>query len=346
MIKSSLSNAVSHALGLARTNTLARIAAFSLAALSFAACGGGDPDVFILKVASPAPADEPGSRALQRFVDTVNEESGGRIQATLYPDSSLGGDRSATEGLQLGTIEMAMTANSTLATFVPELYLFELPFLFDNTEHLFAVLDSEIGRGLAPAFEDRGFHLMGYYSFGLRHIMTAEKPIRSIEDLRGLKIRTMESPLHLEVFEAFGASPLPMAYSELYMALETGVIDGAEAANSNYYSKRFFEVAPNWAHVGWLHLVGPVIMSKPFYDRLPPDLQQLVDRTVRELAGYERELYAEVDARRLEQLRAAGVQVTYPDREAFARGAEVIYDAWAERVGGRDRIDAILNYQR
>ena len=137
---------------------------------------------------------------------------------------------------------------------MPELYLFELPFLFENAEHLFAVLDSDIGESLAPAFEERGFHLMSYYSLGLRHIMTTEKPIESIEDLRGLKVRTMESPLHLEVFQAFGASPLPMAYSELYMALETGVIDGAEAANSNYYSKRFFEVAPHWAHVGWLHL--------------------------------------------------------------------------------------------
>ena len=192
----------------------------------------------------PAPLDEPGSQALQRFVDNVNAAAGGRIEARLYAGSSLGFDRDVTEGLKLGTIEMQMVPSSTLATFVPELYVFELPFLFDNNEHMFAVLDSEIGESYREPLEREGFHLMGYFTFGLRHIMTSERAVESIDDLRGLKIRTMESASHLDAFKAFGANPLPMAYSELYTSLETGVIDGAEAANSNYYSKRFFEGRP------------------------------------------------------------------------------------------------------
>lgn len=327
-----------------------KLAATSLVAiismLVTASCGGGRADIFILKVASSAPLEEPGSQALGLFVDRVNAAAGGRIEARLYAGAALGNDRDATEGLKLGTIEMQMSSNSTLATFVPEMYLFELPFLFEDNEHMFAVLDSEIGESLRPALEREGFHLMGYFTFGLRHIMTTERPIETLEDLRGLKLRTMESPPHLDAFAAFGASPLPMAYSELYTSLETGVVDGAEAANSNYWSKRFYEVAPHWAQVGWLRLVAPVLMSKAFYDRLPADLQGLVDSTLMELVPYERQLYTEVDVERLQQLIDAGVVVTYPDRDAFIAASSSVYDAWAERVGGRDRIDAIRAFRQ
>jgi tripartite ATP-independent transporter DctP family solute receptor len=317
-----------------------------VASLVLGACGGGETGVFVIKVAASAPADDPGPRTLQLFVDRINEAAGGRIDARLYAGSALGEDRDVTEGLKLGTVEMLMSPSSTLATFVPEMYVFELPFLFDDNEHMFAVLDSEIGDSLRPALEREGFHLMGYFSYGLRHIMTTERAVESIDDLRGLKIRTMESPPHLDAFAAFGASPLPMAYNELYTSLETGVIDGAEAANSNYYSKRFFEVAPNWAHVGWLRLVAPVLMSKAFYDRLPPDLQELVDTTLMDLVDHERQLYADVDAQRLDQLIEAGVTVTYPDRAAFVAASATVYDAWAERLGGREMIDAILSFPR
>ena len=317
-----------------------------VAGLVFGACGGGEPDVFVLKVAASAPADEPGPQTLQLFVDRINEAAGGRIDARLYAGSVLGEDRDVTEGLKLGTVEMLMSPSSTLATFVPEMYVFELPFLFDDNEHMFAVLDSEIGDSLRPALDREGFHLMGYFSYGLRHIMTTERAVETIDDLRGLKIRTMESPPHLDAFAAFGASPLPMAYNELYTSLETGVIDGAEAANSNYYSKRLFEVAPYWAYVGWLRLVAPVLMSKAFYDRLPPDLQELVDTTLTDLVDYERQLYTDIDELRLQQLVDAGVTVTYPDRQAFVAASATVYDAWAERVGGRQRIDAILDFPR
>jgi len=317
-----------------------------VAVLLASACAGPDPDVFIIKVASSAPADEPGSQALQRFVDIVNEKAGGRIEARLFAAAALGNDRDVTEGLKLGTVEMQMSSNSTLATFVPEVYVFEMPFLFEDNEHMFAVLDSEIGESFRPALEREGFHLMGYFTFGLRHIMTTERPINTMADLAGLKIRTMESPPHLDAFAAFGARPLPMAYNELYTSLETGVIDGAEAANSNYYSKKFYEVAPYWAQVGWLRLVAPVIMSKAFYDGMPPDLQELVDRTVKDLEGYERQLYTEVDEQRLRDLVAAGVSVTYPDRAAFIDASSAVYEAWLERIGGRSRLDAILEFPR
>ncbi len=326
-------------------NTIFQVAVLVLLSgmILFVGCKG-ERSEFIIKVDSPAPIEEPGSQALLRFTELVNERSNGRIKAKLYAAGALGVNRSVTEGLQLGTIEMTMPSNSPLALFVPSLYIFELPFLFENNKHMFAVLDSEIGRSFIPDLEEQGFHLLGYFTFGVRHIMTTKKAINSIDDLKGLKIRTMECSLHLDAFKAFGASPLPMAYNELFLALQTGMIDGAEAANSNYYSKRFFEVAPNWAQVGWLRLVAPVIISKKFYDKLPADLKKIVDDTLQELIDYERDLYTKVSEQRLEQLKAAGVKITYPDIAPFIEASKVVYEKWADRVGGRKKIDEIVNF--
>ena len=164
-------------------------------------------------------------------------------------------------------------------------------------------------------------------------------------DLKGLKIRLMENPVHLDAFKAFGSSPLPMAYSELYTALETGVIDGAEAANSNYWGHKFYEVASNWAQVGWLRLVAPLIMSKAFYDKLPSDLQKIVSDSAQEISGYQRDLYAKRDDELLGQLKAKGVKVTDPDRGAFIKASKAVYDKWAEKVGGRDKINEVANFK-
>lgn len=300
---------------------------------------------FILKIASPAPAGEPGSQALLRFADVVNKRSGGRIDAKVYASGALGDDRQVTEGLQLGLIEMAMVPNSTLAVFVPSLNIFELPFLFRDNDHMFRVLDSPIGQRYATDFKKNGLHLMGYFTFGVRHIMTNDRAINTLSDLEGLKIRTMECSLHLDAFKAFGASPLPMGYSELFMALQTGMIDGAEAANSNYYSKRFFEVAPNWAQVGWLRLVAPVIMSEKFYIQLPKDLQQIVDESLIELVDYERELYTTIDNQLLGKLPTFGTRITHPDIAPFIEASKPVYNKWAERVGGWERINEIIDFK-
>jgi tripartite ATP-independent transporter DctP family solute receptor len=305
---------------------------------------GADPE-FLVKVCVPTVPGEPPTIAMKRFAKMVEERSNGRIKFEVYVGGALGNDRDLIEGLQLGTVQLHMASNSPLAVFVPELNIFELPFLFKNNDHFDAVLGSNLAMRYAPALGKRGFHLLGYWSFGTRHIMTTKKPINSITDLKGLKIRLMENPVHLDAYKAFGASPLPMAYSELYTALETNVIDGAEAANSNYWGHKFYEVASNWAQVGWLRLVAPLIMSKTFYDKLPPDLQKVVTDSAKEISGYQRELYAKRDDELLGQLKAKGVKVTYPDRAAFMEASKVVYDKWSKKVGGREKINEIANFK-
>jgi len=300
---------------------------------------------FVIKIASSAAAQEPQSIAMDLFAKNVEEKSNGRIKCEHYPSNQLGSERDVLEGLQIGTIEMIAPATAVMGNWVPELNLFELPFIFENRDHWWAVLDSEIGMGFAEACAEQGFHLLGYYDVGARHIMTVEKVINSIEDLKGLKIRTMENPAHLDAFKAFGANPTPMAYAELYTALQTKVIDGAEAANVNYYSKKFYEVASHWAQVGWMHCTQIIVMSKIFYDKLPPDLQELVNNEAKVAVKFERKAYREKDEVLLPDLEALGVQVTYPDKKPFVEAASVVYDKWADKVGGREKIDAVLNFK-
>ena len=306
---------------------------------------GAEQAEFVIKTEVNQPKGLPGASGMERFKEIVEEKSNGRIKVEVYLDGAFGGNREAIEGVQLGTLEMSAPSNAPLTAWVPSLNLFELPFLFKDEDHMYAVLESELAMGFDKDLAEKGFHLMGYFVFGLRHIMTTEKAINSIEDLKGLKIRLMENPAHLDAFEAFGASPLPLAYAELYTSLETGAIDGAEAANSNYWGKKFYEVAPNWAMVGWMRLVGPIIMSEIFYNKLPSDLQKIVDDAGAEIAQLMRELYVKSDDETLVLLKEWGIKITTPDRAPFVEASQVVYDKWADKVGGRERIDAILNFE-
>ncbi len=258
-----------------RLGNLCRLAGMLFLSVFSITCANQDK-TYIIKAALAHNPGEPQVRAMQLFKQAVEEEAAGRIRVEIYPNNQLGNQRDVIEGIQLGTIEMSCVS-AVMAAFIQEVNLFELPFLFKNRDHLYAVLDSDIGKSLGPAMTRRGFHLLGYFDAGVRHIMTTDRPVRELADLKGLKIRTMENPLHLSAFRAWDANPLPMAYGEMYTALEQGVIDGAEAANTNYLAKRFYEPASYWAQVGWIHLVEYVIMSRVFYERLPEAYRRTIN---------------------------------------------------------------------
>jgi TRAP-type C4-dicarboxylate transport system substrate-binding protein len=153
----------------------------------------------------------------------------------------------------------------------------------------------------------------------------------------------MENRLHLATFQAFGANPLPMAYGELYSALEQGVIDGAEAADPNYFAKRFYEPAPYWARIGWIRLIEYVVMSRTFYEDLSAEDQAVIDSAARAMILQERSWYRDEADAALQRLREAGVRISNPDREPFRAAARSVYEEWADRVGGMQKIEAILN---
>lgn len=308
------------------------IAACLAGAGAGAGCGAERDSVLVLKASSSSAPNEPTVRGLEVFGEELARETDGRIVVDVYPNSALGSEREVIELTILGAVELACPSNAPLATFAPELLVFDLPYLFRDREHMYRVLDGPIGESFGEPLRAKGLRLLGYFDVGLRHLMTRDRRVEALSDMTGLKIRTMENPLHLRAFESFGASPLPMAYGEVYTALEQGVIDGAEAARSNYVSKRFYEVAPHWAEIGWMYLVAPLVMSERVFESLSPADQEAVRLAARRAVAAERESYRLAEESALEALVEAGVTITRPDRSQLEGLARRMWEASSDRV--------------
>ena len=310
----------------------------------FAGCRPPEGRRITIKASTSTAANEPAVKGLEVFAREVAAATDDRIAVEIYPNNALGNERDVIELAIIGAVELTTPSNAPLATFAPELLVFDLPYLFRDRPHMYEVLDGPIGRSFEAPLRERGLVLLGYFEAGLRHLMTRDRAIERTEDLSGLKIRTMENPLHLRAFEAFGASPLPMAYGEVYTALEQGVIDGAEAARSNYFSKRFFEVAPNWSEIGWMYLVQPLVMSERFFASLSAEDQAAVRAAARKAVAAEREEYQKQDEEALAKLRAAGVRFTHPDTDALLELAREVWRA-AEHIVDPALVEAITGYR-
>jgi len=270
-------------------------------------------------------AGEPQDEGLKILKAKLEAATGGKATIEIFANGVLGNELQLIEGVALGSIDMVVPSNAAFTNFVPEMRVFDMPFLFKDMAHLDKAVSGPAFDELKAPAQKKGFRLLGIYSSGIRHIMTKE-PIAKIEDLKGRKIRTMQNPIHLEAFKAFGANATPLAYNELYGALQTGVVDGAEAANTNYSAQKFYEVAKNWAMVGWLNLTAPVVISEKKFQSLPPEIQAALVKAGMESAIEERKIVVNTDQPLLDGVKARGVNVTYPDPEPFRKAAKPVYD--------------------
>ncbi len=302
-------------------------------------------DTIVLKAGHSANEDEPYHIGLTEFARIVDEKSDGRVQVQIFPNNQLGNEKEMVEGLLLGTVDITVPSNGVVTNFVKKLGIFDLPFLFRDREHMYKVMDGEVGQILNESMQEKGFRLLGFYEAGIRHIMTRNKAIESYDDLQGLKIRTMGVPAHVASFNAFGANATPLAYGELYGALQSGLVDGAEAANTNYNSKKFYEVAPHWAQIGWTALVADLIMSEQKFQSLPEDIQAILSEAGLQSAAVERAAYSESDNSLLDSLTSKGVKVTKPDPGPFRDASQTVYDEFVKNDEDRKLLDMIINTQ-
>lgn len=279
----------------------------------------------VLKAGHSANTNEPYQIGLEAFAKAVEEKSNGRIKVEIYPNCVLGSESEMIDSLLLGNLDFTVPTNGLLTNYAPILSVFDLPFLFDTREALYKNVDGPVGDVLAAALQKKGFRLLAFYEAGVRHIMTVKKPVNSFDDLKGLKIRVMEIPAHIDSFNQFGAKGTPLAYSELYSALQSGVVDGAEAANTNYYSKQFYRVAPYWAEIGWTTLVADLVMSEEKFQSFSKEDQQILLDAARESAAVERKFYADSDAKLAEELAGLGAIITRPDPAPFRKASEKVY---------------------
>jgi TRAP-type C4-dicarboxylate transport system substrate-binding protein len=200
-----------------------------------------------------------------------------------------------------------------------------MPFVFRDSDHFDAVVEGPLFDRFSELMAAKGIRLLGMFSTGERHIMSKE-PVLGLDDLKGMKIRAIKNPVHVAAFNAFGANATAIAYTEVYGALQTGVVDGADAANTNYHSQKFYEVAPNWAVVGWLYFANPLIMSEKTFQSLPPDQQTALLEAGREASRLQRRLTNDSNKAKLAELEAAGVNVTFPDPAPFREASKIVYE--------------------
>lgn len=258
-----------------------------------------------------------------RFKEFVERESAGRITVNLFPSGMLGGSREMTQQMQRGAIFGVIDATAKFVAFVPEFGLLDMPFLANDAASAFKVMDSETTAHLIGEKSIKaGFRQIHAWEVGFRHIYTKRREIKSMSDLKGLKIRVIPSPTYINLFKAFGAAPTPMNFGELYTSLQQGVVDGAENDVLTYQSSKHYEVAPLLAMTRHMMLVNTFFVSEPIWTSMPADVRNII--TVASLEARHAAM-DDSDRRQLtaaEELKAVGVKMSEPDFATFADAAE------------------------
>ena len=285
-----------------KKSTLAMTIALS-AGLSFAASAET-----VIKIGHGAAESFHMHRALLHFEELVEAGSNGEIDVQIFPSSQMGPDREMIEGVQTGVLEMAIPPSSFFAGWDPAFAVIELPYMYASKDIAFDVLESEAGDGMIERIENQGLVGLGWLELGVRNVTNNVRPISTPADLEGVKLRTMKVPAHVATFETLGANPTPMNFGEVYSALQQGVIDGQENPLAIITSQRFYEVQKYLSTTGHVFAVYMPVISKPFFDSLSVEHQDLIRTSMAAARTHQAELVAAEDAAQLEEIRSAGVE--------------------------------------
>ncbi|WP_394137749.1 TRAP transporter substrate-binding protein [Cytobacillus oceanisediminis] len=298
---------------------------------------GGDGDKYTIRIAHLVPEEQSSHIAAETFKKNVEERSNGRIEVQLYPNGSLyGSDREAIEAVQLGNVEMTIPAVAPLASFNKKFMVFDLPFLFNSNEAAYKALDGELGETLLKDLENNDLKGLVFAENGFRHMSNNNGPIESPEDLKGMKFRTLENPVHTDTFKSFGANASPFAFGELYTALQQKTYDAMECPISLYYTNKFYEVQDYLTMSGHVYAATILLMNNDFYNNLPEDLQEVITEASLEYRDEQREIAQKQDKEFLDKLKEGGMQVnelTDEQKDAFREASRSVYDKYIPEIG-------------
>ncbi|GHE21678.1 TRAP transporter substrate-binding protein [Halomonas urumqiensis] len=275
-----------------------------------------------------------------RFAELANERLEGVAEVNVYGSSQLGGDSSMLRRLRLGTLDLSLP--STIMSSEDDRFaLFEMPYLIADREHMKKVREEVVKTDLYDAAEERGFKIIGVWENGTRHITNNERPINTPDDLDGIKLRTPSGVWRVEMFNSYGASPSPMSLSEVFVALQTGAMDGQENPLIQTYSSRFHEVQDYLSISG--HVYTPAyVTAGASWNRLPEEVRDVLQDVATELEDFALEEGARLDEETLEKMKAEGMQVNEVDTQAFIDASQGIYDQFGSEVdGGQEMIETV-----
>jgi len=299
---------------------------------------------FVFKVAHNGPEVHPFQMGFERFQEMLETETQGAVEVQIFPNSQLGSEEETTQMVKLGLLAAsASSAAGGLSTTVPQAELFNLPFIFRDIDHCYRVLDGPTGEWLAGIIEEKiNCVVLGYWFSGIRNVWNSKRPVLVPEDLSGIKLRTMSSPLLIETFNALGAQATPMAFGELYSALQMGVVDGAETDYLDLLFEKFHEVTKYVSNTNHMFLVIPLIFSKKIFDRVPPDVQEAVRRAGKASTIAQRQSMASLTENALLELKNLGLEFYDVDKSLFRERVESVYRNNAAKVGGMKVIEEVL----
>jgi TRAP-type transport system periplasmic protein len=295
-----------------------------------------------LRVANFYATEHSMNRALREvFVPRLEDLSGDALTASIHDNSSLGAEGELTEGLRLGTIEMGITGG-LLSASRPRLAVLELPFVFRDFDHAWAVFDSDIGDDLAAEFEAEGIKLLAWVGNGFRAISNSVRPLNSMADMAGLRLRMPENRVYIETGRALGFNVVTMPFSEIFNALSQGVVDAQDNPPPTVLASRWFEVQDHLAITNHIFSYGGISVNKRLYDGLPAEQQQALQEAANEFATAQRRMLEEDSAAVVAQLEAEGMQITRPDiAELQAATESVRAEIAADVPGGVDLLARI-----
>jgi tripartite ATP-independent transporter DctP family solute receptor len=299
------------------------------AALALSALGAQAADM-VLRSSDTHPDGYPTVEAVKYMGQLLEERTGGRIGIGVFHSAQLGEEKDTIEQTRFGVIDLNRISMAPFNGLIPETAILSLPYLFRDTEHMHAVLDSEIGQEILDTFAAHDLVALAFYDPGARSFYNRERPIRSIEDMKGLKFRVIQSDVFVDMVAALGANATPMPYGEVYSAIETGVIDGAENNFPSYESSGHYEVAKYYTLDEHMMVPEVLVMSKTSWDKLPPEDQEIVRQAAEDSVAFNREKWTEREKASEEKVRAAGVEIIEDiDKAPFVAAMGPVYEKYA-----------------
>lgn len=300
------------------------------------------PTKLVLKAGTSSPAEHPYNLGMKKFAEIVTAETKGAIEIELFPNNALGAERELVEGMQIGSVDIVVSSTGPIGGFVPEMNVVDLPFLFRDNAHAYAVLDGPIGSDLMKKFETKGIVGLAFWENGFRNVTNDKREIKVPADLKGLKLRTMENKVHMAAFKVLGVDATPMAMSEVFTALQNKTIDGQENPIPIIFTNHMEEVQKYVSLTGHVYSPSPFMISKLTWDKLSAEQKEIFKKAAIVARDYERGLIKSQTDEQIVQLKAKGMIVTEVDKALFQAATEPVYKQF-EAEFGKELIQKIID---
>ena len=280
--------------------------------------------------------------AAVKFSELVKERTGGKYVIEIYPNASLGDERTMLEGMRMGTMDMGVITSGPFVNFVPDFGVLDMPFLFRDNAHVYAVLDGPIGQEFLDKLDKIGIKGLAYAERGFRNLTNNVRAVKTADDVKGLKVRVMENEVYTRTFKALGVNAVPMAFTETLTALQQGTIDGQENPVNLIHAYKLWDSQKHASLTRHAYAAALFTMSKRLFDKFPADVQKILKDSAQDAAVYQRAWVAENEADQIAAIKANGMAVEEnPDIESFKKGVQSVYDSYPQFKDYVSKIQAV-----